>query len=79
MASDVVSSFAIMRMMFLVSSFAIMRMMFLVTGSMKQWPKPGFMYSCGTISGRDSSTLKVLVSGQNIYIWVMGSWLRRMP
>ena len=28
----------------------------------------GCMYSYGTISGRDSSSLKVLVRGQNIYI-----------
>ena len=33
----------------------------------------GWRNPCGTISGRDSSTLKSLVKGQNIYIWVMGS------
>ena len=37
------------------------------------------MNSCGIIKGRDSSSLKFLVRGQNIYIWVIGSQLRRMP
>ena len=31
----------------------------------------GCSNSCELISRRDSSTLKVLVKGQNIYIWVI--------
>ena len=39
----------------------------------------GCMNSCGMMKGLDSSALKVFVRGQNIHIWVMGSYLRRMP
>ena len=34
----------------------------------------GWIDSCGTMRGRDSSTLKVLVSGQNKYI-LLGYWV----
>ena len=39
----------------------------------------GWRNSCGTISGRASPTLRILVRGQNIIIWVMGLKFRRMP